>query len=117
MMNGATMNSRILLLLALVLAGTGCTANDAGNALPPDEAAARVGELLYTQNLIADPEVNARVRESITAVDGDGVPADSVLPELHTWLERWVEKHPDRAGRARLMPSQARAAADSASAR
>lgn len=105
------MKRGILLLLAWVLAGAGCAGRDAGSALPPDAAAARVGELLYTENLIADPEVNARVRESITAVDGDGVPADSVLPGLYTWLERWVEEHPDRAERARLMPSQSPAAA------
>jgi hypothetical protein len=108
--NGTTMKRGVLLLLAWAL-GAGCAGRDAASALPADAAAARVGELLYSENLIADPEVNARVRESISAVDGEGVPADSVLPELYTWLERWVENHPDRAERARLMPSQPPSAA------
>lgn len=62
-----------------------------------------VGYLLYEENLIADPEVAARVRASIIAVDRDGFPADSVLPQLHTWLERWARDNPDRVQRAHLM--------------
>ena len=67
-------------------------------------AAARVGQLLYAENLISDPEVNAKVRRYIAAVDRDAVPPDSVLPELHAWLVDWADRHPDRAARARMMP-------------
>lgn len=74
------------------------------DAVEPEAAAARVGQLLYEENLIADPEVNERVGQYIAAVDRDGAPPDSVLPELHAWLEEWAARHPERAARARMMP-------------
>ncbi|HEX8695962.1 MAG TPA: hypothetical protein VF746_26340 [Longimicrobium sp.] len=67
-------------------------------------AAAQVGQLLYAENLISDPEVNAKVGGYVTAVDRDGAPLDSVLPDLHTWLVEWAARHPDRVARARMMP-------------
>jgi hypothetical protein len=74
------------------------------DAVEPEAAAARVGQLLYGENLIADPEVNERVGRYIAAVDRDGAPPDSVLPELHAWLVEWAARHPERAARAGMMP-------------
>ena len=74
--------------------------------LPPAEASARVSELLYGRNLIADPQVNARMNEYVLAVSRDGVPADSVMPEFHRWLEAWARDHPHRVAAARLVPGQ-----------
>jgi hypothetical protein len=62
------------------------------------------GQLLYTENLISDPEVNAKMGRYITAVDQGGVPPDSVLAELHTWLVEWKAQHPDHASRVRMVP-------------
>ncbi|HEX6369796.1 MAG TPA: hypothetical protein VF006_12830 [Longimicrobium sp.] len=70
--------------------------------LPPAEASARVTELLYGQNLIADPQVNAKMNEYVLAVSRDGVPADAVMPEFHRWLAGWTRARPDRVAAARL---------------
>jgi hypothetical protein len=95
-------------LLACVawLAVSGCQGSANGEVagrLSPEEASARVSELLYGRNLIADPEVNAKVNEYVLAVSRDGVRADSVMPELHTWLAAWAERHPDRVAAAQLL--------------
>ena len=92
---------RVLGLLVLAgCAGEGGKAG--GETLPPAEASARVTELLYGQNLVADPQVNAKMNEYVLAVSRDGAPADSVLPEFHRWLEAWARTHPDRVAAARL---------------
>jgi hypothetical protein len=91
---------RILACLGLA-AVLGCGREPAGDGA---EAAGRVGHLLYEQNLISDPEVNAKLMDYAGEVGGEGIPADSVLPELHRWLESWVAAHPGRVARARLMP-------------
>lgn len=64
----------------------------------------RVSELLYGQNLIGEPQVNAKMNEYVLAVSRDGVHADSVMPEFHWWLARWARAHPDRVAAARLQP-------------
>lgn len=87
----------------LMIVAAGCS-GPTTTPVSREDATARVGHLLYSENIIADPEVSARVRESIAAVDRDGVPADSILPQLHAWIERWVRNNPDRVQRARLMP-------------
>lgn len=73
-----------------------------GELLPPDEASARVTDLLYGQNLIANPQVNTKMNEYVLAVSRDGVPVDSVMPNFHRWLTTWVQAHPDQALAARL---------------
>lgn len=90
--------------VAALLALTACT--DGGGrreaeVLPPAEASARVSELLYGQNLIADPEVNAKMNEYVLAVSRDGVPVDSVMPEFHRWLSQWARKNSDRVAAVR----------------
>jgi hypothetical protein len=85
-------------LLVLVLAGCG-PADDRAAA---EEASARLSELLYSQNLVGDPEVNAKMNEHVLAVSRDGAPADSVMADFHRWLARWVRANPDRAAAARL---------------
>lgn len=90
-------------LALLVLAGCAGEEREAGGeTLPPAEASARVTELLYGRNLIADPQVNAKMNEYVLAVSRDGVPADSVIPEFYRWLAAWARAHPDRAAAARL---------------
>jgi hypothetical protein len=64
----------------------------------------QVSELLYGRNLIADPEVNARMNEYVLQVSRDGRSADSVIPEFHEWLAAWARDHPDRVAAARLAP-------------
>lgn len=99
----------VLPVLAL-LAIAGCVGEGreaGGETLPPAEAAARVTELLYGQNLVADSQVNAKMNEYVLAVSRDGVPADSVMPEFHRWLAAWVRAHPDRVAAARLEPGTA----------
>ena len=61
-------------------------------------------ELLYRRNLIADPQVNAKMNEYVLAVSRDGVAVDSVMPEFHRWLAAWARAHPDRVAAARLVP-------------
>lgn len=88
--------------LVLLLAG-GCAR---GEPKPADARAAadRVGQLLYTDNLVSDPEVNAKLAGYVAAIDRDGEPPDSVLNQLDGWLGQWAAQHPDRVSRARLMP-------------
>jgi hypothetical protein len=62
---------------------------------------ARVGEMLYGDGLMAVPEVNARVREAVLAIDRDGLPADSVLADLEQWLDTWAAAHPQDVSGAR----------------
>ena len=90
---------------AAVLAGCAGDGREAGGeGLPPTEASVRVTELLYGQNLVADPQVNAKMNEYVLAVSRDGVPADSVMPEFHRWLAAWARAHPDRVAAAQLEP-------------
>jgi hypothetical protein len=91
---------RAIALLAMLTAAA-CRSEQ---AVGGEERAARVGELLYVQNLIADSAVSAKMMAYSAAVDGRGVPADSVLPELHAWLEAWAAAHPESVARAGLMP-------------
>lgn len=89
----------------LVLTGCGGEGGDQrGGTLTPAEASARVSELLYGQNLVADPEVNAKMNEYVLAVSRDGVAVDSVMPGFHRWLAAWARTHPDRVAAARLVP-------------
>lgn len=92
---------RTAIALLAMLAAVGCRSERAG---AEGDRAARVGEMLYARNLIADTAVSGKMQEFASSVDGRGVPADSVLAEVHAWLEAWAAAHPDRAERARLMP-------------
>jgi hypothetical protein len=67
----------------------------------PEEASAEVSMLLYERNLIADPEVHARMNECVLAVSRDGVPIDSAMRDFHNWLQEWADEHPDRLEAAR----------------
>lgn len=97
------MKLRCVCVLLVLLAG--CTGERPTSTTDaPDGGAARVGQRLYEENLIADPAVNARIGEAVVAVDRDGAHPDSVLSEVHGWLERWVAANPDRAARAHLLP-------------
>jgi hypothetical protein len=91
---------RKVTLTFVLICVTGCDARSRHE--PPTPA--RVGELLYGQNLIADGEVSAKVAEFVVRVDSAGALPDAVLPELHAWLETWIAAHPDRAARARMIP-------------
>lgn len=96
---------RVLALLAI--AGCAGEEREAGReTLPPAQASARVTELLYRRNLIADPQVNAKMNEYVLAVSRDGVAVDSVMPEFHRWLAAWARAHPDRVAAARLVPAE-----------
>lgn len=66
-----------------------------------EPAGARVGEMLYRDGLMAVPEVNARMREAVLAIDRDGLPADSVLADLEQWLDTWAAAHPEDVSGAR----------------
>jgi hypothetical protein len=66
-----------------------------------EPAGARVGEMLYRDGLMAVPEVNARMREAVLAIDRDGLPADSVLADLEQWLDTWAAAHPQEVAGAR----------------
>lgn len=100
-MNRRKNRIRRAIALVAVLAAVACRSDQ---GVGREERTARVGELLYVQNLIADSTVSAKMMAYSTAVDGRGVPADSVLPELHAWLEAWAAAHPEAVARARLMP-------------
>lgn len=100
-MNQHKNRMRRAIAVVAILTAVACRSDD---AVGREERTARVGELLYVQNLIADPTVSAKMMAYSTAVDGRGVPADSVLPELHAWLEAWAAAHPESVARARLMP-------------
>jgi len=90
------------------LALSGC-AGDGGardeQTLSPAEASVRVSELLYQQNLITYRQVNEKMNEYVLAVSRDGVPADSVMPGFHRWLEAWTRTHPHSVAAARLEPA------------
>lgn len=91
--------------LAACLVLTGCGAEGRtgeDELLAPADASAAVSELLYGRNLVADPQVNAKMNEYVLAVSRDGAPADSVMPEFHRWLAGWARAHPDRVAAARL---------------
>lgn len=97
---------RVLGVLGAVMASAcaGEASGRDGEMLPPVEASARVSEMLYGQNLISDPQVNAKMNEYVLAVSRDGLPADSVMPEFHHWLVEWVRVHPNLVQAARLEP-------------
>jgi hypothetical protein len=100
---------RVRVLVLVLLAVAGCAAEgteSGGETRPPAEASARVTELLYGHNLIANPQVNAKMNEYVLAVSRDGVPVDSVMPEFHRWLTAWARAHPDRVAAARLVPTR-----------
>lgn len=95
--------------LAACLVLTGCAAEGPtgeDELLAPADASARVSELLYGRNLVADPQVNAKMNEYILAVSRDGIHIDSVMPEFHRWLSDWARAHPERVAAARLEPSR-----------
>lgn len=96
-------------MLAVVLvAAAGCSQENEQH--PRAAAEARVGRRLYAENLLADPEVGARVRAAVHAIEREEVPADSALTALDAWLGEWVARHPERAARARMLPHARRAA-------
>jgi hypothetical protein len=98
------MMRREFVLGMLVLAGAAC-----GSGRPSTQAAEReVGGLLYERNLIAAPEVNAKVRDLALDVGQGRVSEDSALAELRPWLQAWVRSHSDEAARANLLPRIAR---------
>lgn len=99
------MRERIMMrrvtLLVLLACSPGCDSQPQSHQRP---APTRVGELLYKDNLIADPEVSAKMGEFVVRIDSAGALPESVLPELQAWLETWIAAHPERAARARMMP-------------
>jgi hypothetical protein len=98
------------LAILVVLAGPGCRGEGQGGesrSLPPAEATRQVSDLLYRRNLIADPEVNAKMNEYVLQVSRDGRSADSVMPDFHRWLSQWAHEHADRVAAARLAPGAA----------
>lgn len=103
------------LVCRLVLAGAfaaGAACDGRGTEpelLAPAAASAAVSEMLYEKNLISDPLVGAKMNEYVLRVSRDGVPADSVMPELHRWLARWAAEHPDRVAAAWVAASPYRA--------
>jgi hypothetical protein len=101
----------VSLPMLVVLTGVGCSGGEGeggqSRLLPPAEASRQVSDLLYGRNLIADPEVNARMNEYVLQVSRDGRPADSVIPEFHQWLTAWARDHPDRVNDARVAPAPA----------
>lgn len=68
----------------------------------PEQALIGVRELLYERNLIRDPEVNQKMKEAVLRIAEDGSPSDSVMPDLHRWLEDWAATHPAQVEAARL---------------
>jgi hypothetical protein len=104
------MKRRVLgrsLAMLVALTGVACRGEGKGSPsrlLPPAEASRQVSDLLYRRNLIADPEVNARMNEYVLQVSRDGRSIDSVMPDFHRWLAAWARDHPDRATAARLAP-------------
>jgi hypothetical protein len=96
---------RGLTLLVLLTVSAGCDPRSSAHQRP---APTRVGELLYAENLIADPEVSAKMAEFVVRIDSAGALPESVLPEVQAWLEAWTAAHPERAARARMMPRPSR---------
>jgi hypothetical protein len=93
------------LAMLVVLTGVACSGEGTrgrSRLLPPAEASRQESGLLYGRNLIADPEVNARMNEYVLQVSRDGRSADSVMPEFHQWLASWARDHPDRVNDARV---------------
>lgn len=68
----------------------------------PEQASVGVRDLLYERNLIRDPEVNRKMKEAVLRIAQDGAPSDSVMPDLHRWLEDWAATHPAQVEAARL---------------
>lgn len=88
------------LAIVVLLAAAACGRNEP-QLLSPAQATAAVSDLLYRDNLITDPEVNARMNEYVLQVSRDGKPADAVMPVFHRWLAEWAREHPDRVASAR----------------
>ncbi|HEX6372877.1 MAG TPA: hypothetical protein VF006_28400 [Longimicrobium sp.] len=61
--------------------------------------------MLYERNLIADPEVGAKMNEYVLQVSRDGIRADSVMLAFHRWLVRWMAEHPERVDSAWAAPA------------
>jgi hypothetical protein len=87
--------------------GEAVSSRGAATKEPDHVVSARVNDLLYSEGLITNAEVNARMNREILAVDRDGAAADSVLREFDGWLDAWAGSHPDEVGRARLMVGNA----------
>lgn len=88
-------------ITAIVLSLLAACERDHAEPGRAEPAGARVGEMLYRDGLMAVPEVNARMREAVLAIDRDGLPADSVLSAFRDWLVKWSAENPDRMVRAR----------------
>lgn len=101
--HGSTPRTVLFATVCLVLVVCGQAGPGQENrALSPEEASARVSELLYSRNLITDPEVSRKMNEYVLAMSRDGVPSDSVMPDAARWLDAWARAHPDRVAAARL---------------
>jgi hypothetical protein len=95
---------RAVSLAALAFAACGRSAPSLHRMDRPQGARAasdEVSRLLYERNMIADPEVHARMNAAVLAVSRDGVPTDSVMVDFNHWLVRWAREHPDRVEAAR----------------
>lgn len=68
----------------------------------PQYAAAGVKRRLYEDNLIRDPEVNARMNDAVASITQRGAAPDSVMPAFYRWLDHWAATHPAEVEAARL---------------
>jgi hypothetical protein len=90
-----------LLAFSLTLTLGGCGSER--RSCSETEVSATLNQRLYSDGLITNPEVNARMNTHILAVDRDAGSADHEMRAFVRWLEGWIGEHPDEVSQARMM--------------
>jgi hypothetical protein len=90
-----------LVLIALAVAA-GCRGGGSERGEGSvQEQHARVRALLHDEGLVGDPEVQAKMSETVVRIRRRELSREAAYREFREWLEAWAREHPARAEAAR----------------